>query len=143
MAVSAIYAEKGFLYPAPKPKEEYTKFFAGHYLSRYMSIIELRARHSVTFGIIQYLDAGNDFNNLPKILIAGLEAIENSPHYEITEALGVLSQAKKEFAKAKSFYEKSIGIIQMDSRINSTAPPWSENIERLRKRIESLGIITT
>ena len=35
MVISAQYAEKGFVYPAPKPKDEHTKFVSLHFLDRY------------------------------------------------------------------------------------------------------------
>jgi len=138
MTVSAIFAEKGFLYPAPKPTEEYTKFFSSRYISRYIDKIGMRIHHSVSFGVMQYIDAGNDINKLPKIIVAGLKAISDDPHYEVSEALGVLYQARKDFIKAKSYYEKAIKSIVDDTNIDHNKPPWSENMERLKKRISSL-----
>jgi len=138
MIVSAMYAEKGLLYPAPKPQAQYEKYFAGHFLSRYIPQIEQRTRHAVTFGIIQYIRAGYSVDSLPRILLSALETLERDLHYEVQEALGVVSQARGDLVKARSYYEKAIQCILDDPNIDSTRPPWSEIISGLNQRIDSL-----
>lgn len=139
MIVSAMYAEKGFIYPAPKPREEYVRYFAAHFLSRYMPQIELRLRHAVTFGVMQYINAGHRLDNLPKTLVAALETLKDDLHYEVHETLGMVSQARGDFDSARAFYEKSIRCILDDPNIDETKPPWSESISRLKWRIQSLN----
>jgi hypothetical protein len=102
MIVSAMYAEKGFIFPAPKPQDEYVKYFAAHFLSRYMPQIELRMKHAVTFGIIQYISAGNSLNSIPKIFISALETLGEDPHYEVHEILRVVCQAHGDLSSARS-----------------------------------------
>ena len=140
MIVSAMYAEKGFIFPAPKPKDEYVKYFAAHFLSKYMPQIELRMRHTVTFGIMQYINAGNALNTVPKIFLSSLETLEDDPHYEVHEGMGVVSQARGDLPSALSYYEKSISCILNDPNIDGTKPPWSENVSRLNSRIQSVSI---
>jgi hypothetical protein len=100
-------------------------------------------RHAVTFGVMQYINAGNTLDSIPKIFLSALETLEDDPHYEVHEALGVVSQARGNLSSAKSYYEKSISYILKDPNIDGTIPPWSENISRLKSRIQSLNIDTT
>ncbi|MHB1426658.1 MAG: DUF4365 domain-containing protein [Gemmataceae bacterium] len=141
MAVSAMYAEKGFILPAPKPQEERTKSFACHFLTRYIPQIELRIKHAAVFAIRQWLDAGNDLASGPMLLLSVLENLEGESRHEIEETLGVVCQARTDAAGAKAHYEKAILCIQNDAEIDSTKPPWSENIARLNARNQSLGSV--
>ena len=135
-----MYAEQGFIFPAPKPQDDYVKYLAGHFLSRYMPKIELRMRHAVTFGIMQYIDAGNALSTVPKIFLSSLQTLEDDPHHDVHETLGVVNQARGDLPSARSCYEKSISCILNDPNIDGTKPPWSENISRLNSRIRSLNI---
>jgi len=139
MVVSAMYAENGFLFPAPKPQQEYVKYFATNFLSRYMPQIELRLRNAMTFGILQYIGAGYSLDNVPKLLLSALETLHDDLHYEVHETLGVVRQAHGDIVSARSFYEKSIQCIRNDPHIDTTMPPWSEAISRLNERIQSLN----
>jgi len=138
MAVSAIYAEKGFVCEAPKPKEEYTKYFAGHFLSRNIDLIGKRMRHAVTFGIMQYISNGNDVNGIPKIFLAALEAMHDDDHYEVHESLGMVYHQKNENNKALASFQKAIFHINDNPNIDHSIRPWSENIERINQRIKLL-----
>jgi len=139
MIVSAMYAEKGFIYPAPKPHKENVSYFAGHLLSRYLPKLELAMRRAVTFGIMQYLDAGHCVDDLPKLLLSALETLKDDLNFEVQEALGRVEQARGEVTKAKSHYEQAIRSISENSAIDSKSRPWSENIDRLRRRIDSIA----
>jgi hypothetical protein len=138
MIVSAMYAEKGFIYPAPKPTEQYTKYFSGHFLPRHIHLIEERARHAATFGIMQWIDSGNEVDKLPRILVSGLEAIQDDPHYEVHEALGVLCQSRRDLQGAREHFETAKKRITGDPTIDHNNPPWVEIMQRLNTRIKSI-----
>lgn len=138
MVVSAMYAEKGFIYPAPKPHAEDVSYFAGHFLSRYIPKIELATRRAVTFGIMQYINAGRRVEDLPKFLLSALETLKDDLHFDVQEALGLVNQSGGNLKDAKVHYENAIRCISENRQIDSKRRPWPENIERLRQRIDSL-----
>jgi hypothetical protein len=138
ITISAMYAREGFIYAAPKPKEEHTKYYAGHFISRYIPKIEERTRQAVTFGIMQYLDDKGDINKLPKRLVSALRELKRDEHYEVHEALGLLNEAEGKLTKAKSCYQRAIKSIMGDPKINYNQPPWSEVVERLQERKRKL-----
>jgi hypothetical protein len=139
MVVSAMYAEKGFLLPAPKPQEEQVQYFACHFLPRYIPQIERRIRDGAVFGIRQWLDAGNDVTNGPALLLPVLEMLKHESRPEVQETLGVVSQARGNVADAKAHYEEAIRCLQNNQTIDTTKPPWCESISRLKDRIQSLA----
>ncbi|HWP91793.1 MAG TPA: DUF4365 domain-containing protein [Thermodesulfobacteriota bacterium] len=116
ITISAMYAREGFIYAAPKPKEEHTKYYAGHFLSRYIHKIGERTRQAVTFG-----------------------ELKKDEHYEVHEALGLLNEAEGKLTKAKSCYQRAIKSIMGDPKINYNQPPWSEVVERLQERKRKLN----
>jgi hypothetical protein len=140
MAVSAMYSEKGFIMPAPKPQQENVQYFACHFLPRYIPQIEQRIRFAAVFAIRQWLDAGNDIDSGPMLLLSVLEKLKGESRHEIEETLGVVSDARGNVAEAKAHYENAIRCILNIPDIDSTKPPWSENISRLNARIQSLSV---
>jgi len=135
--VSAMYAEKGFLYPAPTLQEQYVQRFAVHLLPRCIPKIEHRTRDAVAFSVIQYIDAGHNVDEFPKMLLSALEAIGDESRYQVQEALGVVAQAREDLAKAKSHYQNAIQSITSDTYIDHRVPPWAEIVSRLEHRIRS------
>jgi hypothetical protein len=138
MVVSAMYAEKGFVYPAPKPQDEYTQHFSGHILARRIPRIEQRLQHAAIFGMRWWLDEGNDINTAPRGLLAVLQALEDNASPECQETLGRVCQARGNAAGARTHYQTAIHAIENDPARNPTVPPWSEAIMRLNERIQSL-----
>jgi hypothetical protein len=91
MVVSAMYAEQGFAFAAPKPKPEPVMYFSGHFLHRHIAKIDDRIRQAITFGVRQHLAFGGTFDSLPPTLQAVLGAIQNYQDPVVQETLGVVA----------------------------------------------------
>jgi hypothetical protein len=139
MVVSAQFAEKGFIFPAPKPKPEPTKVVSRHFLDRYSERISEGLRRGAAWGIMCALGAGTAISEIPKGLVGALTAFEDDLHYETHEALGLLRQAQGDIEGARRAYQHADQLIRADKTVDPTVPPWSEVIARLRGRCESLS----
>jgi hypothetical protein len=138
MVVSAQYAEKGFVYPAPKPKDEYTQFVSLHYVDRYAARISERLRAGAAMGVLRGLDSGKTLREIPKGLIGALMAFDDDLHFETHEAIGRVKQAEGKLDEARRAYERARQIIREDPNVDANTPPWSEAVTKLNARIQSL-----
>jgi hypothetical protein len=141
MVVSAQYAEKGFIYPAPKPKEEHAKFVSLQFLDRYSGRISERLRLGATLGVLTALDRKMALGEIPKGLLGTLKAFEDDLHFETQEAIGRVKQAEGDLDGARQAYERAERIVRDDPKIDSGRPPWSETIAKLKARCASLDKI--
>jgi Domain of unknown function (DUF4365) len=139
MVVSAMYAAQGFVFPAPKPHNEPVKFFSGHFLSRCVPLIAERIKHAAAFGVIYFLAEGKSVDALPGALVAALESLKDEETYEVHEALGMLSEKRGDMNRARACYRRAIQCIKTAPGKNPRRPPWSENLERLKKRLQALS----
>lgn len=142
MTISAMYSKKGFLYAAPKPTEEYLKYYSGHILDKCIPQIELNIKNAATFAVTQFIDSGKDYRQLPKSLITVLEAMEDENHFHVFEAKGVLLKAKGNYQEAIIKFQKAIHCINRDSKKSDSEELWNDKIKSLEKRIQECNIET-
>lgn len=137
--VSAMYASRGIVYPIPTPDPTYTKTVAVEHLVACQSMIVKNMLTTSALFVANYLDKGADIGSMSSIFEATLNSKANDPHYEIPEALGRIEEAKGNRTAAADHYKRSIKLINEDTNLDKTKPPWSDNLRRLEYRLDGLN----
>lgn len=139
MVVSAMYAEKGYLHPAPKPTQHPIQYFAAHFLHKYIPQINKRIEDVTVYSTKQYLLAGGDPNDLPDAMLAVLGTLEDSNDYAHQATLAYFAEAQGEKKAAIERFDRAIHNLKPLFVMFPNHPALMEELVRLEAKRKSLS----